>query len=251
MIYVTGDTHGDFQRLSKHQFPIQKEMTKDDFVIICGDFGGIWAQEETNEEKYWLNWLDERIFTTVFCDGNHENFDRLYNDYEVVDFCGGKAHKISEHIYHLIRGEIFKFEGKLFLTIGGGETHDVDDILIKEGPGGIKHYKEVAKILRKQKRPFRVYKESWWPEELPSKEEMDNGIKNLEKVNYKVDVIISHSAPTSLLKPLNSDGRNQLTDYLQAIMEKTKFTQWLFGHYHKDMPLGKCRAIYKDICKIE
>ena len=39
MIYVTGDTHADFRRFSTREFPEQKELTKDDFVIICGDFG--------------------------------------------------------------------------------------------------------------------------------------------------------------------------------------------------------------------
>ena len=53
MIYITGDTHGPApiglysvdgfgSRLNKDFFPEQKEMTRDDFVIICGDFGGIW-----------------------------------------------------------------------------------------------------------------------------------------------------------------------------------------------------------------
>ncbi len=39
MIYVTGDCHGDWQRFSKVFFPEQNEMTKEDIVIVCGDFG--------------------------------------------------------------------------------------------------------------------------------------------------------------------------------------------------------------------
>ena len=39
MIYVTGDTHSDFQRFSTRIFPEQKDMSKDDYMIICGDFG--------------------------------------------------------------------------------------------------------------------------------------------------------------------------------------------------------------------
>ena len=42
MIYVTGDTHGDFERFREDIFPEQKTKTKDDYVIICGDFGGVW-----------------------------------------------------------------------------------------------------------------------------------------------------------------------------------------------------------------
>lgn len=57
-------------------------MTKDDdYVIICGDFGGVWDFEiESMREKMNLEWLNSRNFTTLFVDGNHENYTRLYND---------------------------------------------------------------------------------------------------------------------------------------------------------------------------
>ena len=35
-IFITGDTHADFRRFSSEVFPEQKEMTKDDHVIVCG-----------------------------------------------------------------------------------------------------------------------------------------------------------------------------------------------------------------------
>ena len=40
--------------------PEQREMTKDDYVIVLGDFG-IW--NDTEKQRYNLNWLDERNFT--------------------------------------------------------------------------------------------------------------------------------------------------------------------------------------------
>lgn len=56
MIYITGDCHNDFSRFSIDKFPIQKEMNKNDYVIIAGDFGGVWTfEEENNQEKYWLD----------------------------------------------------------------------------------------------------------------------------------------------------------------------------------------------------
>ena len=37
MIYITGDTHGDWMsRLNANSFTEQKEMTKDDYVIVPG-----------------------------------------------------------------------------------------------------------------------------------------------------------------------------------------------------------------------
>lgn len=38
-VYITGDTHGKFNRFSTKSFPQQKEMTRDDYIIVCGDFG--------------------------------------------------------------------------------------------------------------------------------------------------------------------------------------------------------------------
>ena len=37
-IYVTGDIHSEPDRFNTENFPEQKEMTRDDYVIICGDF---------------------------------------------------------------------------------------------------------------------------------------------------------------------------------------------------------------------
>lgn len=79
MIYITGDIHGSPERLGVHSFYEQKEMTRDDVVIICGDFGIVWEESgESASERYWLKWLEDKPFTTVFVCGNHENFDRLY-----------------------------------------------------------------------------------------------------------------------------------------------------------------------------
>ena len=53
---------------------------------------------------------------------------------------------------------------------------------------------------------------------------MENGIENLEKINYKVDYIISHCCPTSIQTLINPTyKRDILTDYLQQISEKCTF----------------------------
>ena len=71
MIYITGDCHGNFERFNASIFPEQNEMTKDDYVIICGDFGGVWNKdEESKMETMILDWLDCKPFTTLFVSGN-------------------------------------------------------------------------------------------------------------------------------------------------------------------------------------
>ncbi|MBR1854730.1 MAG: hypothetical protein IJ794_16560 [Lachnospiraceae bacterium] len=43
-IFVTGDTHGDMdiRKLNQRNFPAQRELTKEDYLIIAGDFGNVW-----------------------------------------------------------------------------------------------------------------------------------------------------------------------------------------------------------------
>ena len=228
MIYITGDTHSNFDRFELENFSIQTEMTKNDYVIICGDFGGVWTfEEESSREKYWLDWLNTRNFTTLFVDGNHENFTRLYNDYPVEEWHGGKVHKIRDSVLHLMRGEIFDIDGKRFFAFGGAKSHDIQD--------GILNLDEEERIYEYRKRGayFRIRDFSWWDLELPTEEEMKNGLSNLEKINYRVDYIISHCCPTSIQTILNpSYKKDHLTDYLQEIFEKCNFKKWYFGHYH-------------------
>ena len=248
MIYITGDTHLDFTRFSTDKFPIQKEMTKNDYVIICGDFGGVWNYlVESTYEKYWLDWINEKKFTTLFVDGNHENFTRLYN-YSIEEWHGGKVHKIRDSVLHLMRGEIFDIDNKKLFTFGGAKSHDIRD--------GILNLDEQEKIYKYRKRGayFRIRDFSWWDLELPTKEEMQNGIDNLKKVDYDVDYVITHCAPTSIQTLIGGESyrKDYLTDYFQKIYEKTKFKKWYFGHYHDNRQVNEqFILLYEDIVELK
>ena len=37
-LYATGDTHGNFERFRPEYFPKSRELTKEDVVIILGDY---------------------------------------------------------------------------------------------------------------------------------------------------------------------------------------------------------------------
>ena len=247
MIYITGDTHSDFSRFTEENFPIQSEMTKDDYIIICGDFGGVWTfEEESIREKELLDWLDNKNFTTLFVDGNHENYTRLYN-YPIEKWKGGKVHKIRDSVLHLMRGEIFDIDNKKIFAFGGAKSHDIQD--------GILNLDEEEKIYEYRKRGayFRIRDFSWWDLELPTNQEMENGIENLEKINYKVDYIISHCCPTSIQALINPIyKRDILTDYLQQISEKCTFKKWYFGHYHDYRQVNaQFTLLYEDILPLE
>lgn len=98
MIYITGDTHSDVSRFSTTEFPEQMLMSKNDYVIVCGDFGLVW--NGSKRENYWLDWLENKPFTTLFVSGNHENFDML-KTYPIEEWHGGKVQFIRPSIIHI------------------------------------------------------------------------------------------------------------------------------------------------------
>lgn len=225
MIFITGDTHipTDVQKLNSKRFPEQKELTERDYLIICGDFGGVF--DNSNEEKYWLKWLSEKNFTTLFVDGNHENHKMLNEDFPVVDFCGGKAHKIRDKIYHLMRGEVFVIDGRKIFAFGGAASHDIG---------------------------WRTENVNWWRAELPTNEEMNSAIKNLSDNGWRVDTVISHCASNSVQHLISPEFRSDiLTDFFESIEERLCYDKWFFGHYHIDRELDERHtALFERIFKL-
>lgn len=61
-VWITGDCHGDFQRFTLEGYPQQKGMGRDDYMIICGDHGGVWAGERA--DGYKLDWLEDKPYTS-------------------------------------------------------------------------------------------------------------------------------------------------------------------------------------------
>lgn len=252
-IYVTGDCHADFRKFSIGSFPEQADLTQEDYVIICGDFGGIW--NDCDDERARLDWLSRKNFTIIFVDGNHENFDRLYGgEFGVVDFHGGKAHKIRENIYHLIRGYVFDICGKKIFAFGGASSHDIQDgILEPDDYKDRKALEDESVRLSVQGKLFRINRLTWWKEELPSDEEMERGLELLKEHDYAVDFIVSHCCPQYIASVFSSGAYQQdtLTMYFNKIAELTDFSKWFFGHYHRDEAvLDQFVMLYHQILRI-
>ena len=251
MIYITGDTHSQFSgRFNKKSFPEQSEMTKDDYVIICGDFGGIWnAEGESREEKYWLDLFEEKAFTLLFLDGNHDNHVRL-KAYPEKQWNGGKVHEIRPHVLHLMRGQVFELDGATFFAFGGAQSHDIEDGILDPGDP---EFQSKKKRLKKRGARFRIKGIDWWEEELPSQEEMDEGLTNLAEHNNTVDYILTHCASTSTQALIRQDLQaDALTDYFEGIKNTVSYRRWFFGHYHYNQKISNKECLlYKQMVMIE
>ncbi|MBO4652310.1 MAG: metallophosphoesterase [Lachnospiraceae bacterium] len=238
MIFITGDTHGRYKgRFNTEVLPEQNQMTKDDYVIVCGDFTLIGCAEETREEKYWCDWFESRSYTLLFIDGNHEHHLRLAG-FPVKEWHGGKVHEIRPHVLHLMRGQVFELQGKTFFTFGGGQSHDLKDgILDPSDPD----YKQKKRELRREFDPqYRIKGVSWFEEEMPTEEELAEGLDNLARHNNTVDYIVTHCCCTSTQALVGdpSTRANYLTDYFENIHNTVDYKKWFFGHYHKEIDVN-------------
>lgn len=251
MIYITGDTHADWMsRLNTDAFPEQKQMTKDDYVIICGDFG-IW--DNSKREKYNLDWLEDKPFTTLFIDGNHENYDIL-DSIEVKQWHGGMVGFVRPHVIHLLRGQVYTICDKTFFTFGGASSHDIKDgILDRDQFSSDKEFRDTIKTWYRSGKMFRVNHMSWWSREMPCDAEMEIGRMNLQAAGNKVDYIISHCASTSTAACISQGfyKPDVLTDYLEEICRSTDYKKHFCGHYHIDRNVwGKEIILYEQIIRI-
>lgn len=207
MLIITGDTHNtyDGQRLYPENFDYTS-LTKNDYLLVAGDFGFVWHGDSRDDEG--LEILNNLPVTLLFIDGNHENFNAL-DKYEIHDWHGGKVHFIRPSIIHLLRGEIYDIDGYSVFTFGGAISVDKD---------------------------VRTPGISWWPQELPSEEELQHGLDNLKKHNNKVDLIVTHEIPTSFVKTLYSYAKGYpFSHYLENIKQTISYDHWYCGHHHQDI----------------
>ena len=206
MIYGTGDTHGIASRFSD---PRLKNLKQGDTLIVCGDFGFLWngSKDEINVLKK----LSKKKYNICFVDGTHENFDML-NSIKIKKWNGGKVHHIASNIFHLMRGQVFEIEGTKIFTMGGGESPDID---------------------------IRFEMETWSDLEIPTREELVEGVENLQKYGGKIDLVITHEPPAKikdfLMLHSGSDASiTAINTYLEDVSRICKFKHWYFGSLHMD-----------------
>lgn len=227
-VFITGDVHGDFSRFKKEVFYEQAGLTKDDYLIIAGDFGGVW--DGSPRERHWLDWLDARPFTTLFVSGNHENFDMLAA-LPKEEWHGGEIQRVRPSVIHLTRGQVYDIGGRKFFTMGGASSHDISGgILEPDDP----EFRKKRKRLEASGALYRVNHHSWWAAELPSEAEYQTARANLEKHGWAVDYIVTHCCPTSVQDELSGGAfqADHLTDFLDEVAQRCQFRYWFFGHYH-------------------
>ncbi|MBQ6815819.1 MAG: metallophosphoesterase [Clostridia bacterium] len=206
MIYITGDMHGNIERLYDREW---RKLKKGDTLIVCGDLGYLWAGGKEEEEV--IKYLGSRKFTVAFVEGTHDNLQKI-NRCRTTYWKGGMVHRIEGNLLHLMRGQVFNIEDTKIFTFGGGESLDKD---------------------------MRLENNLWWREEMPTPAQMTGAAKQLDDLDCKVDYIITHEPPSlvksaMLLRRGLADRVNKLNGFFEEINENCSFKHWYFGSLHED-----------------
>lgn len=218
MIYLTADTHGEYERFNSREM---RKLKSGDTLIVCGDFGFIWNGDSA-EEKI-LKKLGKKKYRILFLDGAHENYD-LLERYPISEWNGGKVREIRPNLYHLLRGQVYNIEGKKIFVFGGGESTE---------------------------KQFRMEVGKWWEREMPTMEEIQEGAENLKAAGKKVDYIITHTPPPRMRagsSEFPESAKNQLEAFFEQITKHVSYEKWFFGSLHIDRKVTyKHYAVFQQV----
>ena len=237
--YITGDKHRNFERVKR--FCRDMNTRRKDILIILGDAGFNYYEDFRDDElKREISGLN----ITLFClHGNKENRPQNVGTYGVRNFCGGKVYYEPKYpnIFFAIDGEIYTFEGKKYLVVGG--AHSVDKMrCLEEG------------------KPF-------WEDEMPDDATKTLVEERLKSENNSIYGLMTHTCPIKYLptemfmstrqnaelnrkkqkskkkaqniKIFKPDIDRATEEWLDKLEEKVAYEVWYCGHYHVDKQIDK------------
>lgn len=226
MIFITGDTHGEFDRVRR--FCERFGTSREDIFIILGDAGinfSGWNKDLTKKR------LLEALPLTFFCiHGNHEQRPSTIDSYKEKLWHGGTVYYEEEYpdIFFAKDGEAFDLDGKKTIVMGGAYSVD--------------------KTIRL------MYGYGWWPDEQPS-DEIKMGVeRKLNTLGWKVDVVLSHTIPLKyepvevFLSGIDKSKADKTTEiWLDSIEDRLDYKKWYCGHYHTEKKIDKMEIMFENI----
>jgi len=226
MIYITGDTHGSFNRVET--FCRENHTTKEDILIILGDAGINYHRGYMDIMK--KDFLAELPITLLCIHGNHEQRPFTIPTYTEQEWHGGIVYVEKEYpnILFAKDGEVYNLDGQKAIAIGGAYSID-----------------KMYRIM---------YGYGWWEDEQPSDEIKRYVERQLKARDWKIDVVLSHTVPlkyepTEVFLPGVDQSRvDKSTErWLGKIEERLQYRKWYCGHYHTEKEVGRVRLTFEEI----
>jgi predicted phosphodiesterase len=214
-LLVCGDWHGNLAH-ARGMVELAR-LRRCALVVQLGDFG--WWPHQRPHELFAADLEDvceSRGVGVYWIDGNHENFDDLARRPRRVaedgfSWCYQRpgSETYLERIRYVPRGTTWRWGGRRFLAFGGGYSVD---------------------------RPVRRAGFSWWPQEVPSDEQVEGALARAHAL-APVDVMLTHDAPVDDIRaligidfdvPESRRSRRAIARLVDAYCPRLL----LHGHYH-------------------
>ena len=209
MIWLLSDAHGGEATAGIQQY--LQTAPAGDLLIMLGDVGLNFADTEKNRE------FDRMLLGAkkpiAFLDGNHENFPYI-NSFPEEPWMGGKVHRLTDCLVHLMRGNIYTIEGKTFFVFGG----------CKSSP----KWKEMG---------------LWYPGDEPEEAEITLARRNLAAHQNRVDYILTHKYEQTPARGTCCPALQELTEYLEA---NITYRHWYAGHWHTNQTVDEKHSFVFD-----
>lgn len=225
MIWLTGDTHRDFDRV--FDFCADNGTTPDDILIILGDAGiNFFLDKRDHKLKKKLSALEVAL---LCIHGNHEERPFMIDNYIEKEWRGGIVYCEEEfpNLLFAKDGEIYDLEGKKAIAIGGAYSVD--------------KYHRLRSGL------------TWFPTEQPTDEIMDDVERALDRVGWRIDVVLSHTTPrkyepTEMFLPVVDQSTVDKTteDWLDTIEDRLDYERWYCGHFHCSKKADRIMIMFED-----
>ena len=224
MIYLTGDTHGTFDRLS--EFCSENRTVKDDLLIILGDAGFNFSGGLRDHMK--KRFVSELPITLLCIHGNHEQRPSNIPSYSEHSWQGGIVwrEEMYPDILFAKDGEIYNLDGRKAIAIGG--AYSIDWM-------------------------YRTYGRSWWPDEQPSPAIKEYTERQLDACAWQVDFVLTHTCPIDY-EPIEvflpgfdqSKVDKSTEEWLGEIERKLTYRKWFCGHYHTEKQIDRLEFMFSN-----
>ena len=226
MIYITGDTHGDFTRIE--HFCERFSPTRDDIMIILGDAGfNYYGGKRDQRAKQRMADMPITIFSIH---GNHEMRPGKIPTYHTEKWQGGYVfvEEAYPNLLFAVDGEVYNLDGHKSIVIGGAYSVD-------------KYYRLANGW-------------NWWADEQPTPEIKKGIEKVLDYQGWKVDVVLSHTVPLKyepvevFLPQIDQNTVDKSTEtWLDHIEDRLQYSHWYAGHYHTEKEIDKLTILFQSI----
>lgn len=245
-VYITGDTHRDFSGIRR--FCRTMHTRRKDVLIILGD-SGLNYYEDIRDDK--LKAEVSKLNITLFClHGNKECRPEHIKSYGVRTFCGGRVYYEPKypHIFFAADGEVYTFEGRKYIVMGGAHSVDKQDCLENgkpfwedEMPSGGAKAKFEARLTAEGHRIFGILTHTCPIDYLPT------------EVFISARQTVSHASKckkTGLPKPFKPDIDRSTEEWLGKIEKQTAYRIWYCGHYHVDKQIDRIHMMHREIRRL-